>query len=179
MRQYLGIQSDRNTFHALRQQQRELNRQVNRFVLTAVIRLHPLGSLGIKNGLQRKLGQPCLDITRSCRAITRQYISPVSLAINEQILLAELNKGITDRSITVRVILHSLTNDVRHLVVLAVIHRLHGVQDTALYRLQTILDSRHSTLEYHIRSIVQEPVLVHARKMILHSIIETTLGRHR
>ena len=77
-----------------------------------------------------------------------------------------------------RVVLHSLADDVRDLVHLTVVHALHGMEYTALNRFETIFDCRHSSFKYHVRSIVQEPVLVHAREVILDSIIETALGRH-
>ena len=149
---------------------------MNGFILTSVIGLHPLGGLGIKDRLKGEFGEARLYITWSRSAISGKDISPVSLAINKQIFLTQLNECVTDGSITVRVILHSLTDDVRHLVELTVIDALHGVQYTALHRLKTILDSRDSTFEYHIRSIVQEPILVHACQMILHCIIETALS---
>ena len=178
MGQDLGVQTHRNTLYALRQQQRELHRQMDRLVLAAVIGFHPLGGLGIEGRLQGEFGEARLYITRCGGSVTGKYIPPVTLAVNEQVFLAQLDQRVADRGITVRVILHSLTDDVRHLVVLAVIHGFHRVEDTALHRLQTILNRRHGTLQYHIRGIVQEPVLVHTRQVILHSIIESTLTRH-
>ena len=163
MRQYLRVQTNRYTFYTLGQQQRELNRQMNRLVFTSVVGLHPLGRLRIKDRLQRKLRETRLNITRSCGAIPRKDVSPVTLAINQQIFLPQLDECIADRSIAVRVVLHCLADDIGYLVVLPVVHRLHGMQNTTLHRLETILNSRHSAFEYHIRSIVQEPVLVHAR----------------
>ena len=86
---------------------------------------------------------------------------------------AQLDECVPDGGISMRVILHGLTDDIGNLVILAVIDRLHGMQYTTLYRLETILDSRYGTLEYHIRSIVQEPVLVHACQVILDGVVET------
>ena len=63
-----------------------------------------------------------------------------------------------------RVVLHSLTHDICHLVVATILHTLHSVQDTALNGLKTILQMGHGTLEDNIRGVVQEPVLVHTRK---------------
>ena len=151
---------------------------MDRLVLAAVVGFHPFRGLGIEDRLKRELTQPRLDITGSGSSVSRQDITPVSLAIDQQVLLTQLHQGITDGGIAMRVVLHGLTDDVGYLVVLAVIDRLHRMQDTALHRLQTIFDRRHCTLQYHVRSIVQEPVLVHACQMILHRIIETTLGRH-
>ena len=79
---------------------------------------------------------------------------------------------------TVGVVLHGLADYVSDLVVLTVVDGFHRMQNTALHGFETILNSRYSAFEYHVRSIVQEPVLVHAGKMILHSIIKTPLACH-
>ena len=146
MRQDLRVQTYGDTFYALRQQQRELNRQVNRFVLTAVVTLHPLGRLVVKDRLEGKFRQSCLDITGSCRTVTGEDITPVTLAINQQIFLTQLHERIADRRIAVRVVLHRLTDDISYFVELPVVYALHSVQYTTLYRLESILYSRHSTL---------------------------------
>ena len=72
------------------------------------------------------------------------------------------------------VILHRLADDVRHFVVLAVIHRLHRMKNTALNRLQTVLNRRDGSLKNDIRGIVQKPVLVHARQVIFDSVAEVS-----
>ena len=45
-----------------------------------------------------------------------------------------------------RVVLHGFPHDVGHLNELTRIDLLHVIEDTSLYRLQTIIDMRHSTL---------------------------------
>ncbi|MPM47038.1 hypothetical protein SDC9_93746 [bioreactor metagenome] len=64
-----------------------------------------------------------------------------------------------------RVKLHGKTDNVRHLVVPPVIHSLHSVKNTALYRLQSVSNMRNRTLQNHIRRIVQKPVLIHPGKV--------------
>ena len=178
MRQYFRVQTDRNTFYALCEQQRELNRQMNRLVLTSVIGFHPLGSLGIEDRFECELGEPCFDITGRSRSVAGKDVTPVTLTINEEVFLAQLNQCIPNGGITVRVILHGLTDDVSHFVVLTIIDGLHSMQNTTLHRLESILNRRHSALQNHIRGIIQEPILVHARQVILHRIIESPLGSH-
>ena len=105
---------------------------MDRFVFTTIVGLHPLGRFGIEDRLECKLGEAGLDITRCSCAVSREDITPVTLAVNEQIFLTELDECVSDGRISVRVVLHRLADDVRHLVILAVIHRLHGMQNTAL-----------------------------------------------
>ena len=88
------------------------------------------------------------------------------MRINEQILLSHLHKSISDGGITMRVELHSVAHDISHLIISAVIHTLHGVKNTALHRLQAVLDMGHGTLQDYIRCVIQEPVLVHPTQMM-------------
>lgn len=83
-------------------------------------------------------------------AVTRQNVTPVSLAIHEQVLLSQLYQSIADRSITVRMELHGMSYDVRHLVVAPVFHAAHGVEDTPLYGFQTIHDMGYGTFQYNV-----------------------------
>ena len=40
------------------------------------------------------------------------------------------------------------------------------MEDTALHRLQTILDGRHGTLKDHVGGVIQKPVLIHPAQMV-------------
>ena len=62
-------------------------------------------------------------------------------------------------------VLHRRADDIGDLVVASVVELAHRVQDAPLHRLQSIVDVGHGTLQNHIRSIVQKPVLVHARQL--------------
>ena len=42
----------------------------------------------------------------------------------------------------------------------------HGMKNTTLHRLESIVDVRHGPLKNHVGGIIQEPILVHAGKMI-------------
>ena len=70
------------------------------------------------------------------------------------------------------VVLHSLTYDICNLIVTAILHALHRMENTTLNRLESILQVWHSALEDNIRGVVQEPILVHTRKTA-----HTILGR--
>ena len=105
-----------------------------------------MGGLWVEDRIECELAESCFDITWRRRSIPRESITPVTLAVNEQVLLSELHECISDAGITMRVILHGLTYDVGYLVVLTVINALHRVQDTTLHRLKTILDCGDGTL---------------------------------
>ena len=64
-------------------------------------------------------------------------------------------------------VLHCLADDIGNLVVLTVVHRFHGMQNTTLHRLETILNVWNGALEYYIACIVDKPVLIHAAQLVL------------
>ena len=76
-----------------------------------------------------------------------------------------------------RVIFHGVSHDISHLVVASVVNLLHGMQDSALHRLQTIVDLRHGAVEDDIRGVVQEPVLEHALQRH-HTVAVARLHKH-
>ena len=164
--QNLTVQSYGNTLGSLCQQQGELNGQGNRFLVSAVVRELPLCSLGIEYHIQGELAQAGLYVTASCSIVASDDVTPVSLAVNQQVFLSQLYQGILDTGISVGMELHGVTNDVSHLVVSAVIHAFHGVHDTSLYGFETVTDMGNCTFQDYIRSIIQEPVLVHFVKMM-------------
>ena len=150
MRHYLRVQAYSDTLHSLCQEQWEFHRQRNRFLITSVIGHLPLCRLRIEYRLEGKLTQSCLNITWSSGSGACQDISPVTLCIDEQVFLSHLYQGITNRSITMWVELHSVPDDVCHLIISSVIHAFHRMQDASLNRFQTILYMWHSTLEDYV-----------------------------
>ena len=64
-----------------------------------------------------------------------------------------------------RVELHSMSHDIGDLVETPVIEQFHRMKNTPLYRFQTIGQMRNRPFKYHIRSIIEKPVLKHSRKL--------------
>ena len=161
VRQDFRTQAHGDTFRSLRQEQGKLHRQRHRFLIAAVIREFPLRRFGIEQHIEGKLRQSSFDVTRSGRVVSREDVTPRTLAVDEQILTPHLRERIDDRRVAVRVKLHRFARNIRHLVVAAVVHALHRVENAALHRFQTVVKVRNGALQNHIGSIVQKPVLVH------------------
>ena len=68
--------------------------------------------------------------------------------------------------------LHCVSHDVSHLVVPAVVHSLHGMQDSSLHRFQSVPDVRHRSLKNNVGCIVKEPVLVHTAEMVYNGSVK-------
>src|SRR5690606_14733332 len=92
-----------NTFGTLGQQKREFNRQMYRLLISSIIGKLPLSGFGIEGYFECKFRKTCFNITRSRSTISGECISPVSLGVDHQVLLSELNQCISNGRITVRV----------------------------------------------------------------------------
>jgi len=67
----------------------------------------------------------------------------------------------------VRVELHGVSNNIGHFVIAPVLHPLHGVQDSSLYRFEPVCDVGYGTLQNYIRGVFQKPVFEHAGQAVL------------
>ena len=161
-------ESHGDAFHALRQQEGELDRQGDGFAVSSVVGLLPLGCFRIENNVQGKFGEACFDVSRGGGIVSRQDVSPVSLAVDEEVFLSQLHQGILDGGVAVRMELHRLAHDVGHLVVSPVFHAAHGMQDAALHGFQSVGHMGHSTLQDDVGGVIQEPVLVHPAQAVTH-----------
>ena len=148
--QYLAVQTHSDAFGTLRKQERELHRQGDRFLVAPVIRQLPLGGLGVEDNIQSEVAQTGLDVSASRRIVSCDDVTPVALAIHQQILLPQLHQRILDAGITVGMELHGMAHDVGHLVVAAVIHALHAVHDASLHGLESVAYVRHCTLQDYV-----------------------------
>ena len=150
-----------DAFHALRQQEGELDGQGDGFAVSSVVGLLPLGGLGIKDDVQGELRQARFNVSGGRRIVSRQDVAPVSLAVDEEVFLPQLHQGILDGGVPVRMKLHRLAHDVGHLVVSSVLHPPHRVEDAPLHGLQAVHHVGHGALQYDVGGVVQEPRLIH------------------
>ena len=96
VRQNFGTQTHGDSFHSLSQQQRELHGQENRLLASAVVAREVLGYFGRKGHVQGKLAQARFNVSGSRRTVSGVDVSPVSLSVNQQVLLTQLHQGIAD-----------------------------------------------------------------------------------
>ena len=166
MRQNLGGERHGDALDALRQEQRELYRERERLALASVVGDTPVRYLGVEHRLEGELREASFYVSRGGGAVARQYVSPVTLRVDEQLLLSQLHQGVADRGVAVGMVLHGVAHDVGYLVVSAVVEGLHGVEDAALHRLQTVVDIGHRTLQYNVAGILKIPVAKHTRQLM-------------
>src|SRR5690606_42159502 len=78
--------------------------------------------------------------------------------------LTQLYDGITNRGISVWMILHGVTYDIGYLIESSVIFLFERMQNSTLYRFKTIINMRYSTIQNYIGSIIQKPIFIQSRK---------------
>ena len=59
-----------------------------------------------------------------------------------------------------------MTYDVGYLVVAAIVHTFHRVQNSTLYGFQSVAQMGYGTLQDYVAGVIQKPVLIHAAKMM-------------
>ena len=171
VRQYLCRQAHGNSLCALRQQQWELHGQRNRLFVSSVVGQFPLRCFGIKQHIEGKFRESGFDVSRCSGAVAGQYVTPVALAVDEQVLLPELHKRVADGCISVGVKLHRVSHDVGHLVIASVIETLHRVQDAALHGFETVAQVRHGAFQNNIGGIIQKPVAIHPGELVCRVVV--------
>ena len=155
-----GGKAHRDAVHALRQQDRELGGERHRFLGTAVVVRNPVGRFGIEHHVERKFAEFAFDVTRGSGLVARQRVTPVTLRFDKQVLLAHVHEGRVDGGVAMRMVVHGVAHDARHLVETAVVHLVHGMQNAALHRLEAVLEVGHGAVENRIARVVQEPAVV-------------------
>ena len=176
VRENLGGHTDGDAFRALREQERETHRELGRLLVAAVVGGHPAGDLRVEDHFLGEFRQAGLDVTRGGVGVAGQDVTPVTLAVHQEALLADGDEGAEDGGVAVGVVLHRLADDVRDLGVVAVVHLVHGVQHAALDRLEAVHDVRHRTVEDDVGRVIQEPVLEHAGELVLPAVAAQQLG---
>ena len=165
VRRNIGRHTDGNTLTAIDQQVREAGRKNRRLLFFAiVVVLHVDGILvQISEHLDSDLGHTCFRIThRGCTVSV--HVTEVAMAIDQYLahvpVLGHVNKGAIDGTVTVRVIFsHCVADNTCTLLirlVRTVIHLVHGEENTALYRLQTVTNIRQSTRNNDRHRIIKE-----------------------
>ena len=147
VRKNLGCHTYGNALCSLSQQERESYRQFDRFLVPSVVGCHPAGHLRVEDYLLRKLAESGLNISGSGVGVTCENVTPVSLTIHGKAFLPELYEGSEDGLVTVRMVLHSLADNVRHLGETAVVHLVHRMEDPSLHGLETVHYIRNGPLE--------------------------------
>ena len=134
VRENLAGESDCDALSALSEEERKLHRQIDRLLIGSVVRGDVVGDL---RGEEDPLGEwrkACFDVARRRSTVAGEEVTPVPLTLDQELSLPQLHKRIADARISVRVELHRLADDIRHLDQ-PILHLRHRVEDPSLHRL--------------------------------------------
>ena len=144
------------------EEERDLRGQEHGLLLAPVVVRHVVRGLGIEHFLAREVGEAALDVTRGGRGHARVEVAVVSLAVDEVALalapqlVREHHDRVADGRVAVRVVLHGVAHDVRHLRVLAVVLLPERVEDAALDGLEPVLHRRDRARADHVGGVLAE-----------------------
>ena len=93
MRKNLRGHSDRDALGTLGQQEREAHGKLRGFLVTSVVGCHPVGDFWIEHNLFGELGKSGLDVPWGGVAVAGEDVSPVTLTVDQQAFLPQLDKG--------------------------------------------------------------------------------------
>ena len=110
----------------------------------------------VEHLLARQRGQAAFDIPRGRRRIPGVDIAEVSLPLDQITLVHQGHQRIANGRVPVRVELHGVPHNVRHLDELAVVVAVQGPHDATLHRLQSILQTGYRPVLDHVPGIIQE-----------------------
>ena len=162
MRQDGRREADRNAVRAQHQQERNLRGQINGLLAASVV----VGNVGrgllVEDLLAGKVREPTLDVTRRRvrharveRAVVPLAVDEIALALAPE-LVGQDAQRVANGGVAVRVVLHRMTDDVRHLRVAAIVLLPQRMQDATLDGLQAVLDRRNRARADDVRGILAE-----------------------
>ncbi len=93
------------------------------------------------------------DVTGCRRSVSSVHVAKVPLLFYKYSLVCKNNQGTANRSVSVRVVLHALTNNICNLLEAAVVHLKEGVHYAPLNRFKTVLKIWDCPVAYNITRI--------------------------
>ena len=166
VREDLAGEPDGDTLSALCEEEGKLHRQIDRLLIGSVVRGDVVGDLGGEEDPLGEWRKACLDVARRRSTVAGEEVAPVPLTLDQELSLPQLHEGVPDARIAVRVELHRLTDDIRHLDQ-PILHLRHGVEDPSLHRLQPVRDVGHCPLQDDVRGIGDKPGAIHPRQHVV------------
>ena len=158
MREDLAGETNGNALGTVSEDEGELRRQGDGFLVAAVVAGSPGSRLGVEKDLVGELREARLDVSGRGGGVSGEDIAPVPLGVDDEFLLPHVDEGVADGLVAVGVILHRVANDVGHLVEASVVLLLQRVEDAALHGLEPVVDVRDGALEDDIARIIQKPL---------------------
>ena len=154
MRQNPRAQTDRNTFRAKHEVERQFAWQRHRLPVAPVVTGNKTGDGVIENFCARKFSQPTLDVTGGSSGIAGKNISKISLAFDEITFVRQHHQRVANRSVAVRMILHRMAHNIGDLDETPVILLMQRPEDASLHRLEAVRQIRNRAVADDIAGVI-------------------------
>ncbi len=139
VREYAGGHADGDSLGPLDEYYGDLCGKYHRFSVATVVAVVVPGDLGAVEHLLGEGLYPRLDVPGGGGLVAGQQAAEVALLLDEELLVRQHHQRRVDGGVAVGVVLHAVTDDVGHLVELAVVYLEEAVEDSTLYRFETVL----------------------------------------
>ena len=188
-----GGHTDRNTITAEHQQTGNFGRKQNRLLFAPVVVWNKIGNVIVEHCFIGKKRQRTLGITRGSCPVAGKQVSEVSLSLDKvritdyrrhlflgfgvvdhliaaAAFVGKHHDGIADGSISVRMIVHGVTDDIGGFGGTSVFVRLIKCPHNApLDRLQSVIDIRDGTRTDNIARVIQKVAIHHLAEKVIGS----------
>ena len=193
MRQNCRGHTDRNTVTAQHQQTRNLCRKQYRLLFASIVVGNKIGNVIVEHCFISQLRERTLGVTRRSRSVTCEQVSEVSLGLDKiriayigkffafglgivdlffaaSALVGKNHDSISDRGISVRMIMHCVADDIGGFcgasVFVCLIERPH---DAPLHGFQSVIDIRNRAGSDHITCVIKKVAIHHRTEIIVAS----------
>lgn len=153
-------EADSDPLDSLSEQERKLNGESNGLFVSTVVGGSPICDFGAEGDVESKLREAGFDVTRGGRIVACENVTPVALGVDEEFLLSQLDHGVANGGVAMRVILHGVADNIGDLVVATVFELVHGMENAALDGFEAVVDVGDGAFQDDVGGVVEEPVAI-------------------
>ena len=162
-----GGHAHRDALGAEHEEHGHLGGQLARLLAPAVVAGDELGERLVEERLHGERREAALGVAGGRGLVAGEDVAEVALLLDEVVLVGQHHEGVADGGVAVGVQLHGLADDVGHLVELAVVHLVQGVEDAPLHRLAAVPQVGDGPVDDDVARVLEE-VLLHQGLELAH-----------
>jgi len=136
----LRVHSDRDSLRSREQDEWKLRAEDRRLLASAVVARDVVRDVRVVEEVLRQRIHPALYVSRRGRSVSSVDVPEISLLLYEVVPVREHNERASNRSVSVRMVLHASSHHGRDFLEPAVVHFEERVHDAPLHRLEPVLD---------------------------------------
>ena len=167
VRHDLRRHADRDAVAAEHQERRHLRRKHHRLDPPPVVGVDEFGDVVVEQYLMPERRKTALDVPPRRRRTAGQDVAEIPLPGDVILLVGKHHQRIFDRRVAVRMKVHRVADDVRHLVGAPVVHLIERPEHPALHRFETVVDIRNGAVLDDVTRVFQEVPVHHHPEIVV------------